>query len=187
MLTLEEEPTLVDYENYVRQLEIERGFQQEDVLQKCLLFGEEMGELYEVVINSSKEAIGGELADVVIMLFTIVNRFGISLEEQFRKNGLDNSRITIHALQKYAKTMEVQEKNIFNQCLVLGQGAGKLYKAIRKQNKVTRVDNNSKFISVQEMSARILLSLCQIANQCDIDLEQAFRDKEKINKQRTWQ
>ena len=187
MLTLKENPTIIDYQNYVSQLELERGFNQEGVLPKCLLLGEEVGELYEGVIGSAKEVIGEELADIIIVLFAVINRFDINLEEQFRENGLTDNIITIPALQKYAKLVRVQKENTFAQCLALGQGVGRLYKAIRKQNNVTRVDSNSKIVSIQKISAEIMLVLCQIANSWDIDLEQSFRDKEEINKQRIWQ
>ena len=62
---------------------------------------------------------------------------------------------------------------------------GELFKAIRKQQKM-RVDGKSVIGSVDEELADILIYLCSIANRLDIDLEQAFRDKEEVNKQRTW-
>ncbi|MBU1615937.1 pyrophosphohydrolase [bacterium] len=104
-LTLKENPTLKDLQKYVRELEIERGFEKEDVLQKCLLLGEEIGELF---------------------------------------------------------------------------------KSIRKRNKVTKVDHNSKSGLIDEELADIIILICTIANRFDIDLEQAFREKEKMNKNRAW-
>jgi len=106
MPTLKENPNLKDFQKYVRDLEQERGFQDEDVLKKCLLLGEEVGELY---------------------------------------------------------------------------------KAIRKKNAVLRVDHGSKFGSVDEELADVIIGICAIANRFNIDLEKAFRDKEEINKNRTWQ
>jgi len=49
MLTLNSDPTLKDLQDYVRRLEAERNFDKEDVLQKCLLLGEEVGELYKAI------------------------------------------------------------------------------------------------------------------------------------------
>jgi NTP pyrophosphatase (non-canonical NTP hydrolase) len=106
MPTLKENPNLGDFQKYVRDLEQERGFQDEDVLKKCLLLGEEVGELY---------------------------------------------------------------------------------KAIRKENAVLRIDHGSKFGSVDEELADVIIGICAIANRFNIDLEKAFRDKEEINKKRTWQ
>ena len=106
MPILKEVPTLKDFQDYVRELEKERGFEKEDVSQKCLLLGEEIGELF---------------------------------------------------------------------------------KSVRKRNKVTKVDHNSKFGSIDEELADIVILICTIANRFDIDLEEAFRKKEEVNKKRIWE
>lgn len=49
MPILKENPTLNDFQIYVTELEKERGFSQEPVLQKCLLLGEEIGELFKAI------------------------------------------------------------------------------------------------------------------------------------------
>lgn len=94
MPVLKESPTLKNFQEYVRELEIERGFDKEDVLKKCLLLGEEVGELFKAVRkkgkvikvdHSSKSgSVDEELADIIIYLCTIANRFGIDLEDAFR-------------------------------------------------------------------------------------------------------
>lgn len=94
------------------------------------------------------------------------------------------------AIQDYVKQLESERgfsKNTVQQeCLLLGEEIGELFKAIRKQQKM-HVDVNSTIGSVEEELADILIYICAIANRLDIDLEQALRDKEEINKQRTWQ
>lgn len=105
MPTLRENPTLKDFQEYVRELEIERGFDKEDVLKKCLLLGEEVGELF---------------------------------------------------------------------------------KAVRKKDKVIKIDHNSRFGSIDEELVDIIIYLCTIANRFDINLEDAFRAKEELNKKRSW-
>ncbi len=191
MLILKKNPTLVDYQNYVRQLETERGFQNEDAVQKCLLLGEEVGEFYEAVTNPGKESIDEELADMIIVLCTIANRYDINLEEQLKNNDLGGKLITFPALQNHIKISEeykkVQGMDILKLCIILGQLIGKLHKAIRKQNKVTRIDYNSKFIPIKDALTKIIWSLCQIADRYNINLEQAFRNKEDLNKKRIWQ
>lgn len=197
MLILKENPTLRDYQKYVTDLEIERGFQGEDVIQKCLLLSEELGELYEVVVSPEKStrinhdqshgSINEELADIIIMLCTVANRFDVNLEEEFKNSGMHDKSITLPALQQYIRESEGEAVDMFKCCLILGMRIGKLYKAIRKQGKVVRVDRNSKFVSISGVSTNIIRSLCQIANHCDIDLEQAFRKKESLNKGRTWE
>ncbi|MFC1534133.1 MazG nucleotide pyrophosphohydrolase domain-containing protein [Thermodesulfobacteriota bacterium] len=94
MLHLKEKPTLEDFQEYVRKLEIERGFSAQSPHEKCLLLGEEIGELFKAIRkatglnvdeNSSFRDIGDELADILIYICSIANRFDISLEESFRK------------------------------------------------------------------------------------------------------
>lgn len=45
-------PTLADMQRYVAELETERGFQGQDVVQKALLLGEEVGELFKALRKS---------------------------------------------------------------------------------------------------------------------------------------
>lgn len=48
-LFLKKTPTLKDFQQYVKELETERGFEKQDAIQKCLLLGEEIGELFKAV------------------------------------------------------------------------------------------------------------------------------------------
>jgi NTP pyrophosphatase (non-canonical NTP hydrolase) len=41
--------------------------------------------------------------------------------------------------------------------------------------------------NVDEELADVLIYLCSLANRCGIDLEDAFRKKEEVNKNRQWQ
>lgn len=104
MLDLKENPTLKDFQEYVKNLEIERGFDTESVLQKCLLLGEEIGELNKAIRkelkllktdqNSKSGSVGKELADILIIICTIANRLNINLEEVFReKEEINKKRI----------------------------------------------------------------------------------------------
>jgi len=54
MPTLKNKPNLIDFQNYVKKLEVERGFENENVLQKCLLLGEEVGELSKAIRKSER-------------------------------------------------------------------------------------------------------------------------------------
>ncbi len=94
MLHLKEDPTLEDFQEYVRKLEIERGFSSQSSQDKCLLLGEEIGELFKAIRkatglnvdeNSGFPNIGDELADILIYLCSIANRFDINLEQSFRE------------------------------------------------------------------------------------------------------
>ena len=93
MPTLADAPSLAAFQRYVAQLEVERGFEHESIVDKCLLMGEEVGELFKAVRkaqgiaigpNSAVAPIGDELADVFIYLCAIANRAGVDLEAAFR-------------------------------------------------------------------------------------------------------
>ena len=90
---LRERPNLNDFQKYVQELEIERGFDDQTVIEKCLLLGEEIGELFKAVRKSEKLKIDknsqftfvkDELADIMIYTCAIANRYNIDLEEPFR-------------------------------------------------------------------------------------------------------
>lgn len=93
-------PDLKSLQQYVAQLEVERGFASQDVVQKCLLLGEEVGELFKAVRKargmgvdptSSVGAVGDELADVFIYLCAVANRFGLDLETELRRKEAVNA------------------------------------------------------------------------------------------------
>ena len=102
MLYLKEKPTLNDFQEYVQELEIERGFIDQSSHDKCLLLDEEIGELFKAVrkasglnidANSSSQSVSNELADILIYICSIANRFDINLEKSFReKEGLNKQR-----------------------------------------------------------------------------------------------
>jgi len=102
MPTLPPHSTLADLQTYVRDMEIERGFDEQTVLHKCLLLGEEMGELFKAIRKSdglkvdSTSHIGAadeELADILIYLCSIANRLDINLETAFRqKEAVNHNR-----------------------------------------------------------------------------------------------
>ena len=96
---------------------------------------------------------------------------------------------TLTDIQKYVTELEKERgfahQEAIQKCLMLGEEVGELFKAIRKQEKMS-IDSNSKSFSIQEEMADIIIMLCSIANRFDVNLEQAFRDKEEINKKRKW-
>ena len=94
MPELKDNPQLKDYQLYVNELEKERGFETDSSKDKCLLLGEEVGELFQVVRKadglgidpqSKVNELEGELADIFIYLCSIANRFDINLEKAFLK------------------------------------------------------------------------------------------------------
>lgn len=93
MLKLQENPTIRNFQDYVKQLEMDRGFDEQTAIEKCLLLGEEIGELFKAVrkcsglgIDNSSNigSVAEEIADIVIYLCSIANRFNINIENAFR-------------------------------------------------------------------------------------------------------
>lgn len=97
---------------------------------------------------------------------------------------------TLADIQKYVSAMEVErgfnKELVAGKCILLGEEIGELFKAIRKFDKVTKTDSNSKFTTIEEEIADILIVLCAIANRYNIKIEKALREKEEINKKREW-
>ncbi|HBR71081.1 TPA: pyrophosphohydrolase [Candidatus Dependentiae bacterium] len=90
----------------------------------------------------------------------------------------------------YTKKLEVirgfDDERLIDKCLLLGEEIGELFKAVRKHQGI-KIDNNSKIGTIKEELADTFLYLLAIANRCNINLEDAFREKEEINKKRIWE
>lgn len=97
---------------------------------------------------------------------------------------------TLKDFQKYVKKLEIErgfsKENILQKCLLLGEEVGELNKAVRKNFKLLKTDNNSKVKDIGEELVDVVIIICTIANRLNLDLEKVFRDKEKINKKRKW-
>ncbi len=103
MPELKENPNLSDYQKYVAKLETERGFAPQTTIDKCLLLGEEVGELFKTIRktegllvdeNSNFSEIGDELTDIFIYLCAIANRKGIDMEKAFLNKEEKNKQRT---------------------------------------------------------------------------------------------
>lgn len=103
MRDLADHPTLGDVQTYVAALELERGFARQTARDKCLLLGEEVGELFKAVRkaegllidpSSSVGSVSEELADLLIYLCAIANRYRIDLESALRDKERLNARRT---------------------------------------------------------------------------------------------
>lgn len=101
MLTLPPNPTIPDFQAYVKKAEEERGFTEDKLLDCCLLLGEEVGEFFKAVrkekgVKVSQDSLisesPDELADVFFLTLAIANRLGINLEKAFREKEAKNSQ-----------------------------------------------------------------------------------------------
>lgn len=97
------ESPLHKLQEYVALTEIQRHFDTQNSVEKCLLLGEEVGELFKAVRKSSGLAVdpqsdtkevGNELADILNYLLAIANRFQIDLGEAFLTKELINQTRT---------------------------------------------------------------------------------------------
>ena len=93
-LVLKENPTLRDFQSYVADMIVERGFEKETVPELFMLFLEECGEMAKAARKSQKIHtdnnsqtfhLGHEAVDVFIYLLDICNHFDIDLEAAFRE------------------------------------------------------------------------------------------------------
>jgi len=99
---------------------------------------------------------------------------------------------TLADIQQYVTELELErgfdQNTILEKYLLLTEEMGELAKCIRKNASSVRVDIAKEYdFDTAAEFADVLLVLCALANRLGVDLEQAFRDKEEVNKQRTWQ
>lgn len=94
--------TLHDWQKYIQSVLTERGFDNETVEQKFLLFTEEVGELAKAIRkisgvkmadNAREQNLKEEIGDVFILLVDICNKLDINLDEAVRlKETMNQSR-----------------------------------------------------------------------------------------------
>ncbi len=84
--------SLHEMQEHVARAEVERHFNTQSAAEKCLLLGEEVGELFKAVRKSSGMAVdpqsevrevANELADILNYLLAIANRYEIDLGQAF--------------------------------------------------------------------------------------------------------
>ena len=101
MAELPAKPMLADYQTLVKQLIVERGYDEETVPEVLMLLIEEVGELAKAIrkINGQKthqdsriHAAEEELADCLWLLIDISNRLDIDLEQAFRAKETKNQK-----------------------------------------------------------------------------------------------
>ncbi|MCC6643375.1 hypothetical protein IT411_01380 [Candidatus Peregrinibacteria bacterium] len=103
-LHLKANPTLQDYQQYVRDMIEERGFKDETIQDLLMLLMEECGELaracrkYTSIKSDAnreqQENLQHELADILMYVFAIANKYQLDLEKAFRdKEEINKQRI----------------------------------------------------------------------------------------------
>lgn len=93
--------------------------------------------------------------------------------------------------QEYIRDMKkargFDKNTIFQQMLLFQEEVGELAKAIRKAEALDVESSKEEgYGELKDELADVFMYLLDVSNRYDIDLEQAFRDKEEHNKSRTW-
>ncbi|MBN1252075.1 MAG: hypothetical protein JXR51_15040 [Bacteroidales bacterium] len=102
LLKLKKNPQLKDYQEYIKQITIERGWNKNSPLEIFLLFSEEIGEFAKAIRNRielyheqgkkiNPNELEEEIADVFSYLIDLANVFDIDLETAFRKKEEKNA------------------------------------------------------------------------------------------------
>lgn len=95
----------------------------------------------------------------------------------------------IHALEAMHGWLSV---DLIHNCFLMGEEVGELFKAVRKYERYYEQGGSDPTTAgerkahVAEELVDVFNYLCAIANRLDIDLEQAFREKNARNQTRSW-
>lgn len=101
MATLPDRPTLNDYQQLVKKLIIERGYNEETLPEVMMLLTEEVGELAKAIrkLNGQKthqdsrvHDVAEELADCFWLLIDLSSRLNVDLEKAFRAKETKNGK-----------------------------------------------------------------------------------------------
>ena len=103
-LILPANPTLADYQKYINDMIIQRGFEKETIAELLMLLMEECGELARAcrkhtsiktdTTRDKQDSLAHELADILMYVFAIANKYDIDLEKAFReKEEINKQRI----------------------------------------------------------------------------------------------
>ena len=98
----------------------------------------------------------------------------------------------MRAYQRYIHDLEAQhgwlEVDLVHNCFLLGEEVGELFKAVRRYEKLYAQsgDAGAQKQEVAEEIVDVFNYLLAIANRLDIDVEAAFRAKNAVNQQRSW-
>ena len=97
---------------------------------------------------------------------------------------------TLPELQQYVddicKERGWTKDNYSEKFLLFTEEVGELAKAIRKTQGLYQEKAKQKQVELVEEFADVLSYLLDLANYFHVDLEKAFREKEQVNANRTW-
>jgi NTP pyrophosphatase (non-canonical NTP hydrolase) len=98
-------------------------------------------------------------------------------------------RPTLQELQAYVanavRDRGFDQTDVAKRFMLLLEECGEFARAARKQAGM-KFAEDTHMAELSHEAADVLIVLLGICNMLDVDLEQAFRDKEELNKKRTW-
>ncbi len=111
-----------------------------------------------------------------------------------KRNDIDeiNRSSSIDQLQEYLSAMMIKrgftKESAQDTLLVMVEEVGELAKALRKMNGIG-IDPKriTEYGNLKHEMADVLICLLILANRCNINLFDAFYEKEQINSNRVWQ
>lgn len=95
----------------------------------------------------------------------------------------------VYELEKMHGWLDI---DLVHNCFLMGEEMGELFKAVRKHNRyfdqaeAATSDDDATVAAVAEELVDIFNYLMAIANRLEIDIDQAFRDKNARNQKRKW-
>ncbi len=90
-----------------------------------------------------------------------------------------------HLIKQLVSERGFDKETVAEVFMLLMEEVGEFAKAARKASGV-KVDKESKIHDLEEEAADVFWLLIDLCNRLDIDLEQAFLDKEIKNQKRQW-
>jgi len=92
--------------------------------------------------------------------------------------------------QRYVARLEEmkgwQEADLARNCFLMGEEVGELFAAVRRLERAQTDKREACVAHVGEEIVDVMNYLLAIANRLEIDLEAAFREKNRVNQTRTW-
>lgn len=92
-----------------------------------------------------------------------------------------------HYMDEICKERGWTKDSYAEKFLLFTEEVGELAKAIRKTQGLYQEQAKQKHLELEEEFADVLSYLLDLANYFQVDLEAAFREKERINATRTWE
>lgn len=103
-----------------------------------------------------------------------------------------NKNMELNKIQEYIKNVldirGFKNQPVYEEVLLLTEEVGELAKAIRKEKTNMCIDKSkiANYDTIENEIADVFIVLTSICNTLNINLFDAFYEKEKINIQRTW-